>query len=282
MFRVERVINNNVISAMERGHEVILTGRGLGFQQHPGGTYDPARVERRFVLDDAGAAQGFTSILADIPYEVLELSNQIADRLATDSGITLTNAAQLALADHIQFAVQRLASGQRLEHPLLWELKSTYRSEFTAALEILEMIHEATGVVMPVDEAGFITMHLVNAELKGDHGADSLGLATSVQDIVGIVRAHLGVHLSPDSGAYARFLTHVKFAVQRIEDGQMLAGTDSQLYEMVRDKDPAAHECALAIAQYVAQRYRVTLPKDELLYLMVHVNRLRQRDAEEQ
>ncbi len=279
---MERVINNNVISVLEDGREVMLTGRGLGFQQHPGGTYDPARVERRFVLDDAGSAQGFTTILADIPYEVLVLSNRIADHLAHESGITLTNAAQLALADHIQFAVQRLASGQRLEHPLLWELKSTYRTEFTAALEILEMIHEATGVVMPVDEAGFITMHLVNAELKGEHEAASLGLATAVQDIVGIVRAHLGVQLAPESAAYARFLTHVKFAVQRIEDDQMLAGGDAQLYELVRDKDPAAHECALAIAQYVAQRYSVTLPQEELLYLMVHVNRLRQRDGEQQ
>ena len=29
---------------------------------------------------------------------------------------------------------------------MLWELKSTYRREFTAALEMLEMIHAATGV----------------------------------------------------------------------------------------------------------------------------------------
>jgi beta-glucoside operon transcriptional antiterminator len=113
--------------------------------------------------------------------------------------------------------------------------------------------------------------------LTGDLAA-SLATATAVQDIVGIARAHLGVALAPDSAAYARFLTHVKFAVQRIEEGQLLAGSDSQLYEMVRDKDPTAHECALAIAEYVVQRYGVALPEEELLYLMVHVNRLRHRD----
>jgi beta-glucoside operon transcriptional antiterminator len=281
VFRVERVINNNVISVLEDGHEVILTGRGLGYQQHHGGTYDPARVERRFVLDDDRSAEGFTSIISEIPYEVLVLSNRIADHLRTDIGIALTNAAQLALADHIQFAMQRLAQGQRLEHPLLWELKSTYRREFTAALGILEMIREATGVTMPVDEAGFITMHLVNSELTGDL-ATSLATATAVQDIVGIARAHLGVALAPDSAAHARFLTHVKFAVQRIEEGQLLVGADSQLYDMVRDKDPKAHECALAIAGYVRQRYGVELPEEELLYLMVHINRLRRRDVADQ
>jgi len=278
VFRVERVINNNVISVLEDSHEVILTGRGLGFQQRPGGTYDPAKVERRFILDDDRSAEGFTSFIAELPYELLALSNRIADHLAQGSGISLTNAAQLALADHIQFAIQRLSQGQRLAHPLLWELKSTYRREFTAALEILELIAESTGVVMPVDEAGFITMHLVNAELNGDM-ASALSTTSAVQDIVGIVRANLGIALDPESVAYARFLTHVKFAVQRIEGDQLLVGADTQLYDMVREKDPKAHECALAIADYVDQRYSVALPEEELLYLMVHVNRLRARDA---
>ncbi len=278
VLRVERVINNNVISVLEDGREVILTGRGLGYQQHPGGTYDPARVERRFVLDDDRSAEGYASLISEIPYEVLVLSNRIADHLAAGVGIQLSSAAQLALADHIQFAVLRLAKGQRLEHPLLWELKSTYRAEFTAALEILDMIRASTGVDMPVDEAGFLTMHLVNSELTGDLAA-SMGTATAVQDIVGIVRAQLGVPLLPDSAAYARFLTHVKFSVQRIEDGQLLTGTDSQFYDLVREKDPAAHRSALAIADYVAQRYGVVLPDEELLYLMMHINRLRTRDT---
>jgi beta-glucoside operon transcriptional antiterminator len=280
VFRVQRVINNNVIAVVEGDREVILTGRGLGFGQHPGGTYDPTRVERRFVLDDDRSADGFTSFIAELPYELLVLSNRIADHLAEHAGIRLSNATQLALADHIQFAVQRLAEGQRLGHPLLWELKSTYRREFTAALEILELIREGTGVVMPVDEAGFITMHLVNAELTGAMEA-SLGTATAVQDIVGIVRAHLGVALDPESVGYARFLTHVKFAVQRIEDNAMLTGTDSTLFDMVRQQDPTSYACALLVGDYVSQRYGCSLPDEELLYLMVHVNRLRSRDSAE-
>lgn len=278
MFRVSRVINNNVISVLEDGREVILTGRGLGFQQRPGGTYDPAKVERRFVLDDDRSAEGFTSIIADIPYEVLALSNRIADHLLATLGLALTSAMQLAIADHIQFAMQRLATGQRLEHAMLWELKSTYRREFTAALEILELVHADTGVVMPVDEAAFLTMHLVNAELNGDMST-TVSTTTAVQDIVALVRERLGVPLEPDSVAYARFLTHVKFAVRRIEDGQLLVGSDSQLYDMVREKDPQAHEVALAIGRYVHDRYGVDLSEEELLYLMVHVNRLRHRDV---
>lgn len=278
LYRINRVINNNVISALEPDGEVILTGRGLGFGMRAGGTYDPTKVERRFVLADDKSAEGFTNVISELPYEILVLSNGIADYLQDRIGLKLTSAIQLALADHIQFAIERLASGQRLENTLLWELKSSYRNEFTAALHILEMVREATSVVLPVDEAGFITMHLVNAELTGNMSA-TVATATAVQDIVAIVRERLGMPMSPDSGAYARFLTHVKFAVQRIEDGQLLSTTDNQLYDIVRQKDPQAHDCALAIAAYVRQHYGIDLPDEELLYLMLHVNRLRSRDA---
>jgi len=277
VFRIDRVINNNVIGVIENGQEVILTGRGLGFGQHAGGTYDPSRVERRFVLADGRSAAGFTSVISELPYEVLVLSNRIADYLEQELGLTLTSAIQIALADHIQFAIERLASGQRLENTLLWELKSTYRREFTAALHILEMVREATRVVLPIDEAGFVTMHLVNAELTGNLSA-SIGTATAVQDIVALVRQHLGLAIPADSGAYARFLTHVKFAVQRIEEGTLLAGGDSRLHDLVRSTDPAAHECAQAVAAYVRDRYAVVLPEEEQLYLMLHISRLRTRD----
>lgn len=277
VFRIDRVINNNVIGVIESGQEVILTGRGLGFGKHAGGTYDPSRVERRFVLADDKSAAGFTSVISELPYEVLVLSNRIADYLEAELGLQLTSAIQIALADHIQFAIERLASGQRLENTLLWELKSTYRREFTAALHILEMVREATRVVLPIDEAGFVTMHLVNAELTGSLHA-TIGTTTAVQDIVGLVRQHLDMVIPSDSGAYARFLTHVKFAVQRIEEGTLLSGGDTRLYELVRTTDPAAHECALAIADYVGARYGIQLPQEELLYLMLHVARLRSRD----
>lgn len=277
MFRIDRVINNNVIGVIEGGQEVILTGRGLGFGKHAGGTYDPSRVERRFVLADDRSAVGFTTVISELPYEVLVLSNQIADYVEQDLGLTLTSAIQLALADHIQFAIERLASGQRLENTLLWELKSTYRREFTAALHILEMVREATRVVLPIDEAGFLTMHLVNAGLTGDLSA-SIGTATTVQDIVALVRQHLGLPIPADSGAYARFLTHVEFAVQRIEEGSLLTGGDPRLFDLVRSADPLAQECAEAIAAYVKDRYGIALPQEEKLYLMLHVARLRARD----
>lgn len=48
-----RVFNNNVVLAKGGdGGEVILTGRGLGFQAKPGQTVDESKVVRTFVPSD--------------------------------------------------------------------------------------------------------------------------------------------------------------------------------------------------------------------------------------
>ncbi|MGV1004506.1 MAG: PRD domain-containing protein [Candidatus Nanopelagicales bacterium] len=281
MFRVDRVINNNVISAREEGREVILTGRGLGFGMQPGSTYDPARVERRFVLADEPAAAGFKNVISELPYEVLVLSNRIADHLAEAFGLELGAPAQLALADHIQYAVARLAAGERLANSMTWELKATYPAEFQAALQVMAMIRDATGVSMPIDEAGFITMHLVNARRDGPT-AQVDGPAPITAAVVALVERRMGLKLDVGSVAYARFLTHLKFSLQRIESGQLLSGPDSGLYPVVRERAPQAHACALEIGALVAQRYQVALPDEELLYLMLHINRLAAREEAEQ
>ena len=137
---------------------------------------------------------------------------------------------------------------------------------------------ESFGLLGPNGAGKSTTMRMIGGTLERTSGRlEVLGLDPEAQGPE--VRAHLGVTLAPDSAAYARFLTHVKFAVRRIEDEQLLVGTDSTLFDMVREKDPRAYECALAIASYVGQRYEVELPEEELLYLMVHINRLRHRDV---
>ena len=45
-----RVFNNNLVLALdEHGRDVILTGRGLGFQARPGQQVDTSKIVRTFV-----------------------------------------------------------------------------------------------------------------------------------------------------------------------------------------------------------------------------------------
>lgn len=63
-----RVFNNNLVLARdETGTEVILTGRGLGFQTRPGQEVDAARIVRKFVPDDGRDPDHLAELLAGLP-----------------------------------------------------------------------------------------------------------------------------------------------------------------------------------------------------------------------
>ena len=49
--RIERVINNNVISALDdQGREIVAMGRGIGFQKKSGQEIKAAQVEKILVV----------------------------------------------------------------------------------------------------------------------------------------------------------------------------------------------------------------------------------------
>ena len=51
--RIKKIINNNILCAVdEKGNELIVTGRGIGFQRHRGELLDPSTVERIYRMEE--------------------------------------------------------------------------------------------------------------------------------------------------------------------------------------------------------------------------------------
>ena len=49
---IEKVINNNVVSSWDdEGNELIIMGRGIGFQKKPGGFIRDGEIEKVFRLE---------------------------------------------------------------------------------------------------------------------------------------------------------------------------------------------------------------------------------------
>lgn len=51
--RIKKVINNNILCVVdEKGQEMIVTGKGLGFKRKTGERVDPALVEKTYRMED--------------------------------------------------------------------------------------------------------------------------------------------------------------------------------------------------------------------------------------
>lgn len=83
--KVLRVFNNNVVLSRDQlGREVVITGRGVGYQKRPGQPIDPALVVRRFVPADNPESVG--QVLADIPPERLVLVERLFGEAVRELG----------------------------------------------------------------------------------------------------------------------------------------------------------------------------------------------------
>ena len=116
-----RVFNNNLVLARDPGgDEVILTGRGLGFQARPGQQVDPARVVRTFVPADGRDPDHLAELLAGIPPEHIQLvSAALAEAGVAPAASGGSTTLVIALADHVNFAIHRQGVGMDVTYPLL-------------------------------------------------------------------------------------------------------------------------------------------------------------------
>lgn len=75
---IDKVINNNIISAFEEsGTEVVVMGRGIGFKKKPGQTVPSEQVEKIFRMKSKTLAEQLKELLADMPLERVEISAEI-------------------------------------------------------------------------------------------------------------------------------------------------------------------------------------------------------------
>lgn len=278
--RISRTFNNNSVEVvLPDGRSAVLVGPGVGWEKRRGDEVDPAQIEKTFVLDASTAGEGMRSLLVSLPYPVVELTARISERLAEQHNIQMTPAVEIGLADHLAAALDRLASDTSLYNNLLFETKATYRQEFQIALHVLDWVEELSGKRLPLDEAGFITLHLVNAGLTGNM-METQRTAAAVHGVIEIVREWMPSVAAIDPGHFERFLTHLKFVVRRISEGAQLVGGHADVFTMLRRTEPDSYDCARRVADFLYRSYGSELSQEEVLYLMIHLARLRHAGEE--
>ena len=166
--KIQKVINNNVISALdEGGQEIVAMGRGIGFQKKAGEELAESAVEKVFRLKSPDLLERFKQLLADMPLECIQVSDRIISYAKERLPMRLNQNVYLTLTDHIAFALKRYEEGILSENALYGEIRRFYPEEFQIGQKALLLIEEQTGVRLPEDEAASIAFHLVNGESAG-------------------------------------------------------------------------------------------------------------------
>lgn len=273
--KIHKVLNNNVVVAKnENDQEIIAMGRGIAFKKKCGETIPEDMIDKVYTLADKVHSRRFQELLADIPIEHMELSDAIIQDARLTLGKNLNETIYISLTDHIYTAVTRCQNGITVQNPLLWDIRRFYPDEFQLGLKALGSIEKAFEVTLPEDEAGFIALHFVNAQM--DEGVEQVYDITRVmQEILNIVKYHFKIEFDEDSVYYYRFVTHLKFFAQRLFGGATYQEDQGDgLFEMIREKYDEAYACVIKIWEFIEQKYNYSLSQEEQLYLTVHIERI--------
>ena len=271
---IEKVINNNIISAYEKsGAEVIVMGRGIGFKKKQGEVVPADQISKIFRIKSRTLAEQFKELLANMPLERVRISDEIISLAKDHLKLKLNQSIYVTLTDHINFAIERVSQGIEPQNALLWEIKRFYPQEFQLGIYALELIQDRLDILLPEDEAGFIALHFVNAEYGTDI-RDAVKFPDQMQAIVDIVERDLGMLLDESSLHYERFMTHIKFLIQRIYRKELLSSEDRELSLLMQRKYPREYQCSLKVAEYIMQATGSRLSEEEIMYLSVHIRRV--------
>ena len=271
---IEKVINNNIISAYEKsGAEVIVMGRGIGFKKKQGEMVPADQISKIFRIKSRTLSEQFKELLANMPLERVRISDEIISHAKDHLKLKLNQSIYVTLTDHINFAIERVSQGIEPQNALLWEIKRFYPQEFQLGIYALELIQDRLDILLPEDEAGFIALHFVNAEYGTDI-RDAVKFPDQMQAIVDIVERDLGILLDESSLHYERFMTHIKFLIQRIYRKELLSSEDRELSLMMQRKYPREYQCSVKVAEYIMQATGCKLSEEEIMYLSVHIRRV--------
>ena len=129
------------------------------------------------------------------------------------------------------------------------------------------------GYRLSQDEAGFIALHIVNAEIDGKM-SDMVRITELIRRITATVQEYYGVSLDEQSLDYGRFITHLKFLGQRITQNKYSREEDAEFQGMIVRRFRHDYQCAEHIRDDLQQAFGIHLPPEEMTFLTIHLHRL--------
>lgn len=184
--------------------------------------------------------------------------------------IVLADNAYIGLVVHLALAVQRLKSGEKIHFDTKYLEEIQKYDEFKVAELLIERLKKGLAIEMPLDEIGYITMHLLGAKLRESEeltiAEDSaIDIAMQVRKLIQYVGQQYDTNFQNDSRLLSDLVTHLKPALFRIKRGMKIVNP------LLQDVEEKYFKLMEVVASGVSLTFpTLTFPRDEIGYLVMH------------
>ncbi|MDR3595997.1 MAG: PRD domain-containing protein [Clostridium sp.] len=264
--------NNNIISVKMNGKERILFGKGIGFGKKFGDKIEKGtEVEKVFVIENEDNLRNFKQVIENVDEEFFIICEKMISFIANELKENLDERIHIALVDHLNFAVKRLSNSEEIENPFIIEIKALYPTEYSLAERVAGKLQKEIEVNMPVGEIGFIALHIHSARNSGIV-SNSIKNTYMINSIIDYIEEKISIKIDKTSLDYARFLTHLKFAIKRISNDISIK---NDFIKEIKSKYKLSYKIAEGVSKILAEKLEKDVTDDEIAYLAMHIEKFR-------
>lgn len=267
---IKKLGNNAAICKDNSGRELIALGLGIGFPKCPYTLDDLSKIERTFYNVD----NEYLHLFENVDSNILALSADVIDLATTMLSVSLKKNAIYTLAYHLNFAVIRLNKGMIFNTPISNELRDLYPVEVKVAKYTLNLMKKKLNIELPEEEMYAIAMNIINSEEILSSTSDVSVKSEFILEIVHLIEAQMHISIDKNSFNYSRFASHMQYLFRRKSEYTEISSTNKKLFELLKNEYPKTYQCVLGIKEMIFNKFNWNIGDEELLYLILHVNRL--------
>ncbi|MBM7553835.1 glucose PTS transporter transcription antiterminator GlcT [Thalassobacillus pellis] len=270
---IGKVLNNNVVIA---GHpyykEVVLIGKGIGFNRQKGDTLPADQADKTFLLRDEKQKEQYVNLLPFIDETFIDFMNDIMHYIEDRMAQPLNEHIHVALTDHIAFAINRAKNDMQFHNPFLFEIEAIYPKEYQVACEVVDKITSYADIAFPEGEVGFVALHIHSA-ITDKSLSDINQHYQLISQLIKVVEDAFDIRLDKQSVDYHRLVQHLRRAIDRIHVGEEI-GKENRLAEMLKREYPLCYNLSWKLIKVMQRQLNRPVDESEAIYLTIHLQRL--------
>ena len=269
---VIKALNNNMVLIKEQGVEKILLAKGIGFNKKFGDILeDNLEVDKVFSIEDKKNQENLKEVYNRVDGEFVAICEEALAEISEELGEELNETIHIGLIDHLAIAMKRLKNKEQINNPFIVEIETLYSVEFEMAKKIVNKLQDKYEIDFPEGEIGFITLHIHSAR-NAKMLSNSIKYSYLSNKIIIYIEEKFNSKIDKRSLDYARFLSHVRFTIERVLTDTVLK---NDLTEIIKKSYPISYEIAEGASKIIEETLDKKVYDDEVAYIAMHVERFR-------
>ncbi|MGM9531312.1 BglG family transcription antiterminator [Intestinibacter sp.] len=214
---------------------------------------------------------------------IKKVENSLSE-VIKEINLKISDSSFIGLVVHISLAVQRLKNGERIsmEEDVLNELKCI--DQFKMATKIAEQIGEEFDINVPIEEIGYITMHLRGSKMRletKDHNftLDDVELMNISKQLIELAEDEFKLDFSKDARLLNDLVNHLGPSLCRIKMGMDIR---NPLLQQIKTEYKDVYDGVANIIYIIKEKLNIDeIPESEIAYLAMHFGSSMERNLME-